>query len=400
MSSEQRAASAGTAYLPLAACIALCCLGPLSGLAQGGLSPVMPRISQHFAEVPNAGVLVRLTVSGLSAAMIFGALLSGFLAERIGQLRLLTICLVIYGLAGAAGFVLDSLHLIVASRILLGVVNAAAGVLAMALITTRVAPDRRDFWLGFYVVSGTIGTLLFTLLIGIVGEHGWRYAFLFYLFALPVAVFVVLTFTAAPAAQAEAAGRLEPGGRPGGAIPWAKVLYGLLTGAIGTTTMMYLPFHLAATGHGAPEEVAQVLVFSGLFGALFSASYGPVRKKLSAVQVFNWFLALAALGLLLVVVAKSTLVLYIGVALYGGGYGIVVPNLFGACAAATRAEYRARMLGFVRAGFYAGPLVAQLFLEVMLRHWGPAAAIAGIAAMCALAAALAYMLRRIFVPVE
>ena len=198
MTSDKQTAGAGAAALPLLACIALCCLGPLSGLAQGGLSPVMPRITEYFSSEPNAGVLVRLMVSGLSAAMIFGALLSGFLSEKVGQLRLLLVCLVIYGLAGAAGYVLDNLYLIVASRIVLGVVNAAAGVLAMALITTRVAAEGRERWLGFYVVAGTIGTLGFTALIGFVGQFGWRNAFLVYLFALPVAVFLALTFTAAP----------------------------------------------------------------------------------------------------------------------------------------------------------------------------------------------------------
>ena len=41
-------------HLSLAACIALCLLGPLSGLAQSGLSPIMPQITAHFASDPNA----------------------------------------------------------------------------------------------------------------------------------------------------------------------------------------------------------------------------------------------------------------------------------------------------------------------------------------------------------
>lgn len=399
MTSDKRAVSTSAAALPLLACIALCCLGPLSGLAQGGLSPVMPRITEYFASEPNAGVLVRLMISGLSAAMIFGALLSGFLSERIGQLRLLMICLAIYGLAGAAGFLLDNLYLIVASRIVLGVVNAAAGVLAMALITTRVAAEGRERWLGFYVVAGTIGTLAFTALIGVIGQFGWRNAFLVYLFAWPVALFLALTFTAAPAdaPPAPVQGAPAPGG---GGIPWAKVLFGLVCGAIATTTMMYLPFHLAGIGQGSPEQVAAILVFSGLFGAGFTFCYGWVRKLLSAVQLFVVFFLVAGTGLVLVVAAQSSLLVYIGVALYGGGFGITVPNLFGACAAATRPEYRARMLGLVRAGFYAGPLVAQLFLEPMLRQWSAAYAVGGIAALCFVAAALALILRRSFVPVE
>jgi len=399
MTSDRQVGTATAVALPLAACIALCCLGPLSGLAQGGLSPVMPRITEYFASEPNAGVLVRLMISGLSAAMILGALMSGFLSERVGQLRLLLVCLVIYGLSGAAGFVLDNLYLIVASRFVLGVANAAAGVLAMALITTRVAADVRENWLGYYVVAGTIGTLGFTALIGFVGQFGWRNAFLVYLFALPVALFLALTFTAAPdeAPPAEAdAG--ETGG--GGGIPWTKVLFGLVCGAIGTTTMMYLPFHLAGIGMGSPEQVAAILVFSGIFGAGFTFCYGWVRKVLSAIQLFVLFFTLAGIGLVLAVAAQSTPMVYVGVALYGGGYGITVPNLFGACAAATRPEYRARMLGLVRAGFYAGPLVAQVFLEMMLRQWGAAYAVAGIAGLAFSAAALALILRGKFAPVD
>jgi MFS family permease len=398
MTSEKQ--TAGAAALPLLACIALCCLGPLSGLAQGGLSPVMPRITEYFASEPNAGMLVRLMISGLSAAMIFGALLSGFLSERVGQLRLLMICLVVYGLAGAAGYVLDNLYLIVASRIVLGVVNAAAGVLAMALITTRVAAEGRERWLGFYVVAGTIGTLGFTALIGFIGQFGWRNAFLVYLFALPVALFLALTFTTAPDEPEQAGDESQAASGGGGGIPWAKVLFGLVCGAIGTTTMMYLPFHLAAIGMGSPDQVAAILVFSGLFGAGFTFCYGWVRKVLSAIQLFVLFFILAGVGLVLVTSAQSTTLVYVGVALYGGGYGITVPNLFGACAAATRPEFRARMLGLVRAGFYAGPLVAQLGLETMLRRWGADYAVGGIAALCFIAAALALILRRKFVPVE
>ena len=84
--SSEKAAGEG-AHLPLAACIALCAMGPLSGLAQSALPPILPQITAHFAAEPDAGVLVRLMVSGLSAAMIVGAFASGFLAERIGELR-------------------------------------------------------------------------------------------------------------------------------------------------------------------------------------------------------------------------------------------------------------------------------------------------------------------------
>ena len=85
--------SVAARQLTLIACLAVCTLGPLSGITQAALPPILPMIAEHFAAVANAGLLARAMMTGLSVAMVFGALASGFLAERLGQLRLLYICL-------------------------------------------------------------------------------------------------------------------------------------------------------------------------------------------------------------------------------------------------------------------------------------------------------------------
>ena len=75
--------------LPLITCIALCGMAPLAGLSVSGIAPLMPQISAEFANTPNADVLVRLMMSGLSAATIIGALGTGVMAARVGTTRLL-----------------------------------------------------------------------------------------------------------------------------------------------------------------------------------------------------------------------------------------------------------------------------------------------------------------------
>jgi MFS family permease len=360
------------------------------------LPPILPQITAHFAAEPDAGVLVRLMVSGLSAAMIVGAFASGFLAERIGELRLLLICLVLYALSGAAGFVLDDLRLMVASRLVLGAVFSAASGLAMALLTTELAPHARDRWVGFFVVSGTIGAVLLVGIVGAIGKYDWRYVFLLYLVALPVALFTMAVFPkrdgAARAAAAEAA--------IGYGVPWRMMLVALLVGAIGTTTFMYLPYHLAAIGQGRPEQLAPVMATSTALGAVGSAAYGWVRRRGSAVAVFVGGPLLAAAGLLVIVSTTERSIIFAGIALYGAGLGVVMPNLFSACAAATPAVYRPRMLGFVRSTFYGGPLLAQVVLEMVLGRFGPPATLAAIALICGGVALLALLFRRTFIPVE
>jgi predicted MFS family arabinose efflux permease len=382
--------------LPVAACIALCTLGPLSGLAQTALPPILPQITAHFANEPNAGVWVRLMVSGLSAAMIVGAFSSGFLAERIGELRLLLICLVLYGLAGAAGFVLDDLKLMVVSRLVLGVVFSAASGLAMALLTTEVAPTARDRWVGFFVVSGTVGAVVLVGIVGAIGKYDWRYVFLLYLVAWPCALFTAATFprrdrTPRAAALLAAAGY---------GIPWRMMLVAMLIGAIGTTMFMYLPYHLAAIGQGRPEQLAPVMATSTAFGAVGSAAYGWIRRYFSAVAVFAGAPLLAAAGLLVIVSTDQRAIILAGITLFGSGLGILMPNVFSGCAAATPAIYRPRMLGFVRSTFYGGPLLAQVFLEMVISRFGPRAALTAIALICVGAALLALLFRRTFDPVD
>lgn len=395
MSSDN--AAKGGPYLPLAACIALCAMGPLSGLAQSALGPILPQITAHFAEVPNAGVLVRLMVSGLSAAMIVGALASGFLSERIGELRLLLICLVLYGLFGAAGFVLDNLYLMVASRFCLGAVLSAAGGLAIGIITTEVAPRARDRWIGYFVVSGTAGVVLLMGVVGVLAHYDWRYVFLLFLLAWPLALCALLVFPPRDRA-AQAAARAEAAG--GFPIPWRMMLVALLVGAIGTTTFMYLPYHLATIGQAGPGQVATLMAVSGAVGALGSGGYGLVRRYASTIQIFVGAPLLVAAGLLIVAATKDQAMLYAGVIVYGFGLGVIMPNLFSACAAATPAIFRQRMLGFVRATFYGGPLVAQIGLEVVLGRFGPTAAVASISVIGLATALLALLFARTFAPVE
>ncbi len=383
--------------LPLAALLALCALAPLGGLALSGIAPVMPMIGAEFAAVPGADMLVRLMMSGLSAAMIAGALLSGMLASRVGQLRLLMVALVLYATSGAAIYFLDNLHVMVACRMLQGVANAAAGVLAMALITTRVPPHARDKWLGFYTLAGTIGVLVLFGVIGALAESGWRTTFLLFLLALPVALLIALTLprqsgeerVAAAAAQARSAG-----------IPWVLSLFGALCGAIVTSISMYMPYHLRDLGHGSPQTLAMLLIAATAVAGVSSFGFGWIRRRFSAMQVFLGGFALTGLGIGLLAAASDVPLAATGMLIEGLGLGALMPNIFSAAAAATPAEQRAHMLGFVRAGFYTGPLLFQPVLELVNARAGAQGALFGIALACIAGAAFPFVFRASFEPVE
>jgi MFS family permease len=115
--------------------------------------------------------------------------------------------------------------------------------------------------------------------------------------------------------------------------------------------------------------------------------------------VFVGAFTVTGVGLFLALASQSYLLLALALAIYGAGFGVVTPNLFSACAAATPMALRTRVLGFMRAGFYAGPLVAQPFLEVAVNRGGPAAALTVIGAAALVAAAIFWLFRARFDPV-
>ena len=396
MTTTGDSAPAARADLPLLACIALCMLGPLSGLVQTALPPVMPRIAEHFSYVANADILVRLMATGLSAALIVGALASGFLAEKFGQLRLLYGCLIIYALTGVASYFIDNLYVLVLLRIVLGAVNSAAGVLATALIVTRMAEGKRESWLGYYIVFGSFGSLLWVTLGGVLGGIDWRLVFLLQLVALPAALFLKLTFPVeanippTPAEKQVAAGA---------GIPWAMVFFGLICGAVGSSTFNYLPFHLAKIGLGDPAKIGPLMMVGMGAGAVCALAFGTIRKYASAIPVFIGGFVVTGIGLVLTLLTESYAMLFVTIAIYSAGFAVITPNLFAACAAATPEALRTRVLGFMRAGFYAGPLLAQLFLEMFVRRSGPIGALVAIAIAAFVAALLFLLFRRQFAPI-
>jgi Na+/melibiose symporter-like transporter len=167
-----------------------------------------------------------------------------------------------------------------------------------------------------------------------------------------------------------------------------------------TGYQIFLPFHFRANGYGDPERISHAIIVTAVTGAVVSFCYGWVRQRLSAAQVFMLGFAVVAVGLLALARSSQYEMALASLAIVGGGVGLIGPNLFSASAAAALPQWRARSIGFARAGMYAGPLIAQLPMEPLVKSSGPSAAILAICIMAAIMIAVIALVRRMFVPVS
>lgn len=374
---DHGAAAAGD--ISMSARFALVLTTWLSALAFVGLTPVLPQIERHFAAEPGAASLIRMLVTLVGVGVIAGCSISGFLAERFPEKRIVLAAIALFTLAGTAGFFLESIWLLLISRTIVGFSVGIIGVIATAILTTETLAGEREKWLGYYIVTGTAASCIILVTAGLIGNHNWRANFLLNLIGVPIFLLVLLWVQRRAVPQAASA---RTDGRK---FPFPFVFLGIACGTVVSAPQIYIPFRLASLGWGDARWIAASLFCSTVVGGIASFFFGAIRRRVRAPQVFAIAFAMMAGGIATVIVSAEFAIVLVGMALYGVAVGSLPPNMFAVAAASSTRERSARTQGLVRSGFYAGPLLAQLLLEPVSARFGPAASLA---TLCAFAAVM------------
>src|SRR5262245_8163586 len=98
--------------------------GPIA-LTATAVVPALPAMADRFGKGADGTLFAQLIMTLPAIMMIFGGPIAGFLAPRFGHRRLVLSALVMHLLAGSAGFYVESYHLLVITRLLLGLSSGA-----------------------------------------------------------------------------------------------------------------------------------------------------------------------------------------------------------------------------------------------------------------------------------
>src|ERR1700733_8996639 len=111
------------------------------------LSPVLPRMQEHFRTVPGAEFLVpiALTIPALCIALL--SPVAGAVVDLLGRRRTLIGALFLYAVIGMLPLVLDDLTTIIVSRVFLGAMEAAIVTASTTLIGDYFHGAEREKWL-------------------------------------------------------------------------------------------------------------------------------------------------------------------------------------------------------------------------------------------------------------
>ncbi|MFF1299786.1 MULTISPECIES: MFS transporter [unclassified Streptomyces] len=323
------------------------------------IAPVLPKMQDHFDSVPGAKTLVPvvLTVPALALALL--APFAGVIVDRLGRRRLLVVATVLYALFGTAPLWLDSLGAIVASRVLVGITEAAIMTCCTTLIGDYYTGRVRDRYLALQTMCASASATAFFVIGGAAGSAGWRAPFWIYAVGLLLAP---LMATALPRLrQDDASEELTTDARPFPVRRLAGICALTVFGAMVFYTVpvetAYLLDDLGITSTGVIGLATALASAATVVGSIaFTKLPGTPASRLPVV------FALCGTGFVVMALASGPVLLIAGAVLNCLGTGVLLPSLLTVAMSGLEYADRGRGTGLWTAAFFFGEFVCPLIL--------------------------------------
>jgi len=333
--------------------------GGLTVLVTAILGPSMPQMQAHFAGVAGADYLVPLTLTAPMLMMAVLSVFAGELADRFGRKRLLVAATTLYALVGTAPLYLDSLLAIIASRFVLGIMEAVLMTISTTMIGDYYSGARRDRYMSLQTTVAATSAFLLNGLGGSIAEHGWRAPYAVFAVSLLLAPLMVVYLwepvTRATMSVADAASDDRSFRR--GLLAFICLL-GLLLGVVFMIVPVHFGYLFGAIGVESPARIGLAYavnslgVISGTF--VFGWLLGPRCRVPLQLTVGA---AIAALGFLLMRAAVDYNALTTAGFVNGLGCGILLPTIV---------TWNMRELPLSRRGFGIGAYQSCFFLGIFV----------------------------------
>jgi len=322
------------------------------------LAPVLPRIEDAFAGTPGVKALTPIVLTAPALVIGLTAMVAGRIVDRLGRKRLLVVALVVYAVVGTAPVWLSSLQLIVVSRVLVGVTEAAIMTCCTTLLADYFHGSQREKYFGLQVVFTTVAATIFFAVGGALGAQNWRTPFWLYAVSLPLAV-AAARFVWQPAPRAQAAARHEKLAP----LPWRSlrtpVLVTLLGGLIFYVLVVELSFKLDDIGVKSTATIGAASAIASLGTAVGGFVFGRLAKRGPALTVPLAF-ALSGIGLVGIGLASGVPLVVVFAVVAGFGNGLILPSLLTWALGPLTFEQRGRGTGVWTSAFFIGQFVCPL----------------------------------------
>ncbi len=338
-------------------------LASMSIVAGAAVTAPLPEISEAFAHLHNADLLVKFILTTTSIGVVIGAPITGYIMDRSGRRDLLIYSMIIYGISGVSGYVLDSLYVILIFRFILGLSVSGIMTASTALVADYYEGEMRSKMMGYSGAFVAFGGMVSVSLGGYLAEFGWRYPFLLYLFTF-VLLFGVIYFVNEPEIMLKKI--TEKIKYP---LKHMCIAYGL-TFIIQLSfylIVLQLPFFMEESINSSSTEIGIAIALSNLLGGAASINFRRIHDKLSTRTFFAIIFLSMGVGMAIVGMATAYSHFVVGLIVMGFGLGLSMPQINLWLVLRIPEHARGKILGGLTSTYFLArfisPLLADPFIQ-------------------------------------
>jgi MFS family permease len=368
----------------------------LTVMAGAILGPIVPQIQRELGVSGAAAGLIITTHGGI---IVLASPLVGSLVDRIGPRRPLVGGLLVYGLGGGMGLVVDSYYPLLASRVVLGLGTAGVYTSITVLIYELYEGQAMERALGYRSSANSAGAAVWPLIGGAAGALAWNAPFGVYLVALPLGVLAAATIPETRSSSDDAAA--DGGGRADGTVggiaevlavfrdrPALPLVYLLYFGANALlyVIVVFYPQFLAGIGVTASLDISLYLAANGAAGGISALAYDRLLRYVGRSTLVGAAFVLWTAGFGIATVVGTAVAAALPVILFGLGLGLVFPSTFAWVETFAPADRKGQFSSYVASFGYTGQFLSPVLFGALVRVAGvegvfvAAATVAGVAA--------------------
>jgi len=316
------------------------------------LTVTAPLLADMAADLLHPGTspfLIKLITGRVGPAMIVGAPLAGWLADRFDRRPLLAFFGIAFILSAVAPAFLDGVGPIVAMRAVSGACGGALATIGLAMVGHYYGPERRPGIIGIMAFLTLAISILALPIAGLAATSGWRHAFLIFPIMTPLVLLALLRPLPAPArepgAHAPAPGR--GGGLP--RIPVALLVIAVVVGLALSLPGILYSFYFEELGVRDVGTISLLLMYQAAVAGAATLLFGRASARFSPTAIFVICFACTAVGLGIQGIATDYRIAGLSLTFTGISMGWLVANVSATTIALVDERHHGAAIGIAQA---------------------------------------------------
>lgn len=348
--------------------IVILCASMLTIMGSAAVAPALPKMLEYFADMPNADLLVSLVVTLPALGIIITSPFIGILADRYSRKKILMASLAIFALVGVTGAFLNSLYIILAFRILLGVGIAGMTICTSALLADNYAGAELKKKTGIQAACMGLGAMVLQVAGGALAEINWHVPYYIYLISLLIIPGVMLSINASKSIINHDHGKV------GTVISKKKIsLRSITLIYIATFTLLVLflsiptklPFVLNEKGISSTLMIGALISIPGLFGTVGGLANIRISGYLSEVKTNCIAFIILGGGIFILSIAPDISTMIIGLIMIGIAFGLINATNMSWLGRIAPAHSRGKIFSGFTTILFLGELVSPIIVQAI-----------------------------------